>query len=266
MDNLYKKKEDLLKRIKELKSVGVAFSGGVDSSLLLYLSSRVLKDKAEAFIAVSPLNQRSELDFAKDFCKKHNIKLNIIEIPDVLSFIEDNPIDRCYICKKHIMTKIIKAAKDKGLEHVIEGSNLDDDGDFRPGMKAIEELGILSPLKEALLTKDEIRALSKEENLTTFCKPSSPCLATRFMTGEKLTTKKLSLVEKSEEYLHSLGFLDVRVRYHNEIARIEMQREDIKKATEEKTAEKISKHLKDLGFRFVTIDLSGYKTGNMNKK
>ena len=245
--------------------VVLGLSGGVDSSLLLYLSSMVLKDKAEAFIAVSPLNQKSELDFAKGFCEKYDIKLNITHIPDVLSFIGDNPIDRCYICKKHIMTKIIKAAKDRGLEHVLEGSNLDDVGDYRPGMKAIEELGILSPLKEDLLTKDEIRALSKEENLPTFCKPSSPCLATRFMTGEKLTTEKLSLVEKSEEFLHSLGFLDVRVRYHGETARIEMPRADIKKATEDKTAEKISKHLKDLGFRFVTIDLSGYKTGNMNK-
>ena len=266
IEAIYNKKfENLKAYLRSLGSVAVAYSSGVDSTFLLKVAHDVLGDKAIAITATSSFFPKRESDEASDFCKANGIK-QIIEAFEELDIpeIRHNPTNRCYLCKKDLFTKIISIAKENGIEHVAEGSNMDDNGDYRPGLKAVAELGVKSPLRECDLYKEEIRTLSKQLNLPTWDKPSFACLASRFVYGEEITTKKLKMVETAEQTLLDLGFKQFRVRIHGEnLARIEVLPAELEKLFS--LRESIIKTLKDAGFTYITMDLSGYRTGAMNE-
>lgn len=261
-----KNKLDALKDyLKSLDSVAVAFSSGVDSTFLLTVAHQVLDDRALAITACSSVFPAREKGEAAAFCKEHGIR-HLSFDADVLSdpAFCANPPDRCYICKKKLFKKIIDMAKNAGVEYVCEGSNMDDTGDYRPGMKAVAELGIKSPLKECGLYKEEIRQLSREMGLSTWAKPSYACLASRFVYGEQITAEKLEKIEKAEQLLLDMGFVQFRVRIHGEnLARIEVLPEDIPRLMECRVY--ITEQLKSLGFAYVAADLAGYRTGSMNE-
>ena len=204
-----------------------------------------------------------EFEWTSEFCSKNGIRQTVIDF-DVFATPEfaSNPPDRCYYCKRKIFESIKNAAP--GYE-VADGSNVDDTGDYRPGMRAMKELGIVSPLKESGLTKNEIRALSKEAGLPTWDKPAAACLASRFAYGEKITTEGLVRVANAEKFIRDLGFSGIRVRVHGDIARIEAAPDDIELLTYGRTRKEISAELKRLGFKYVTIDIDGYRTGSMNE-
>lgn len=261
-----KKFEELKEHLKQLGSVAVAFSSGVDSAFLLKTAHDVLGDNAIAITAHSPSFPRRELRESEDFCKKEGIK-QIVVISDETkneAFCK-NPPDRCYICKLSLFKKILQSAKENNAKYVIEGSNTDDMGDYRPGLRAIAELKVLSPLREAGLSKEEIRFLSKKLELPTWDKPSFACLASRFAYGEEITEEKLDMVEEAEQLLLDMGFKQLRVRIHGKIARIEILPEDFPRLILSDNRIKIYAKLQELGFEYVTMDLKGYRTGSMNE-
>ena len=266
MDVLHDKKLKLEGYLKELGSVAVAFSSGVDSTFLLKAAKDVLKDNVIAVTARSASFPKRELDEAVKFCEKEDIKQVFVDIDEMsVEGFRENPVDRCYFCKREVFGRIKEAAGSYGIKNVAEGSNIDDNGDYRPGLKAVAELGIKSPLRYAGLTKNEIRELSKELGLPTWDKPSFACLASRFVYGETITKEKLGMVDKAEQLLLDLGFKQFRVRIHGNIARIEVLPDEISKLTEESVRNKVYKTLKELGFAYVTMDLAGYRTGSMNE-
>ncbi len=266
MDPIHEKKQKLENYLRELGSLAVAFSSGVDSTFLLKVAKDVLGDKAIAVTAKSCSFPGRELDEATAFCEKEGIRQIVIESEELdIDGFRQNPKNRCYICKRELFTKIIRTAAENGIEYVAEGSNMDDNGDYRPGLMAVAELGVKSPLRYAELTKEEIRELSKEMGLPTWDKPSFACLASRFVYGETISEEKLHMVDQAEQLLLDLGFRQVRVRIHGNIARIEVLPEEIGKLTEEPIRTKVYTTLKALGFAYVTMDLSGYRTGSMNE-
>ncbi|CCC57653.1 ATP-dependent sacrificial sulfur transferase LarE [Caloramator australicus] len=263
---LDQKLEKLHNILKNLRSVAVAYSGGVDSTFLLKVASDVLKDKVIAVTATSSTYPERELNEAKKYANEFGVK-HIIIVSEELEIegFSKNPIDRCYYCKKELFTKIYKVANENGIEYVVDGSNYDDLGDYRPGMIAAKELKVISPLKEAQLTKQDIRELSKKYDLPTWNKPAFACLSSRFPYGHEITEGKLKMVERAEELLLSLGFRQVRVRHHGDIARIEVAKEEREKFFNLKTLDLIGEKLKEIGFTYVTMDLLGYRTGSMNE-
>ena len=257
------KLERLKSYLRSLDSVAVAFSSGVDSTFLLKVAHDVLGDKVLALTAASVFVPRKEIDTAKNFCAKENIRQIIFEA-EILKVegVRENPVERCYLCKRELFKNFLRIARENNFVHVVEGSNTDDVGDFRPGMKALAELEIKSPLRIAGLSKAEIRELSREMNLPTADKPSMACLASRFVYGEILTPEKLSAVEAAEEFLHAANFNQLRVRVHQNIARIEILPDDFPKLIELRGA--VVEKLKSLGFDYVTLDLQGFRSGSMN--
>lgn len=266
MDTLHTKYDALRSRLQELGSLAVAFSGGVDSTFLLQVAHDVLGDRALAVTAAPPFVPVREQKEASDFCREAGIRQIVIPSEALdLDGIRHNPPDRCYHCKRMIFGRIIEAAKGAGIPHVAEGSNTDDTGDYRPGMRAIRELGVLSPLLDAGLSKADIRTLSKELELPTWDKPSFACLASRFVYGEAITDERLSMVDRAEQLLLDLGFRQFRVRIHGDLARIEILPEEFERIMTPEVRGQITRALKEYGFSYVTLDLSGYRTGSMNE-
>ena len=263
---LHEKYEKLKGYLKELGGVAVAFSGGVDSTFLLRTAHDVLGDRAVAVTASSCFVPGREIKEAETYCKENGIR-HIVIFADELSVegIRENPKNRCYLCKRDLFQKFLKRAQEEGLSAVAEGSNVDDEGDYRPGLVAVKELGIKSPLREVGLTKADIRALSRELGLPTWDKPSFACLASRFVYGEPLSEERLAMVERAEQLLLDMGFRQMRVRVHGTVARIEVLPEEISRIMEEANRTVIAQKLKEYGFSYVTVDLTGYRTGSMNE-
>ena len=258
------KLERLCALLRETGGIAVAFSSGVDSTFLLKVAQEELGEKAIAVTARSHSFPKREQDEAAAFCAREGIRQVVVDSEElVIPGFSQNPPNRCYLCKKELFTKILEIARSEGLSAVAEGSNMDDLGDYRPGLQAVRELGIRSPLREAGLTKEEIRALSRRMGLPTWNKPSFACLASRFPYGEEISVERLARVERAEQYLLDLGFGQVRVRSHGDIARIELCAADFPKAVEQR--EKIHAALKGFGFAYVALDLLGYRTGSMNE-
>lgn len=251
-------------------SVAVAFSGGVDSAFLLKTAVDILgKDNVIAVTAISFLFPEREQKEAEEFCIKYGIKqIKINHNEFEIKGFKNNPPNRCYLCKRRLFEQIISIAEDKNIKHVVDGSNMDDNGDYRPGMEAARELNIKSPLQYAGLYKKDIRELSRKIGLSTWNKPSLACLASRFAYGEIISEEKLAMVDKAEQLLFDMGFRQLRVRIHGQengfIARIEIMPEEFPQLMEEDSRKRINKYFREIGFSYVALDLEGYRMGNMN--
>lgn len=264
--DILKEKYNLLCQIlSDYGQAAIAFSGGVDSTLLLKAARDALGDRVIAVTVASHFFPRREYQETVEFCREQGIRqlvcrVNELEIPGF----SQNPANRCYLCKKNFFRKIQEMAREQGIGVVAEGSNLDDLGDYRPGMQAIAELGIVSPLREAGLNKAQIRELSRDLGLSAWDKPAYACLATRVPYGEEITAEKLFMVEQAEEFLGSVGFRQRRVRVHGKSARIELLPEDFARIVENGLREQVVAKFEEIGFEYVALDLKGYRTGSMN--
>ncbi len=264
-EEIREKLDNLKNYIRDLGSLAVGFSGGVDSSFLLAVAKEVLGDRAIAVTAVDASIPERELKEAREFCEERRIQ-QIVCVVDPMKdeeFRKNGP-DRCYFCKRNIFGEIKKIAAEKQIEYVAEGSNMDDLGDYRPGLRAVAELSVTSPLREAKLYKKDIRMLSKAMGLTTWSKPAYACLASRFVYGEEITEEKLHKIDLAEQFLIEHGFIEERVRMHGNIARIEVPARDIPRLAEDDIREKVYDRFKEIGFLFVTLDMHGYRVGSMN--
>ena len=254
----------LKSKLEAYDGIAIAFSGGVDSTFLLLVAHEILGINALAITVTGPHFNPSELNEAKLFCKKHDIPQLIVGIDEAtFQTFAHNPTDRCYICKKAIFEVMKNAA---GQLPLADGTNADDDNDYRPGIKALNEMGIISPLKEVGFTKQEIRIALKAMNEDIWNKPAFACLASRIPYNMQITRKKLEAIYKAEEGLKELGFTQVRVRHHGDVARIEVLPAEINKFFDEGFMNKVNELVKKAGFIYAALDLGGYMMGNLNLK
>jgi uncharacterized protein len=258
--------EKLRKILRELESTLVAFSGGVDSSFLLHLAHEVLGDKAKAITFVSPFLSRQELDRATRFCEERSIKHILIEIdPLAIEEIKANQPDRCYHCKKEVFSRGLAEAQKLSIPYLVEGTQLSDASDHRPGHRALVELRVRSPLSEAGFSKDQVRMLSKELGLPSWNLPPMACLASRIPYGTPLDFDSLARVESAEKFLFEEGFDLVRVRDHQSTARIELSTDEIVRLSDKALRDRLVAHFRSLGYVAVTLDLEGYRTGRLGE-
>lgn len=263
---LQQKFERLKDILKDAGSGAVAYSGGVDSTFLLKVAYDVLGDNVAAVTARSSTYPEREYNEAKQYIAQFGAKhITIISEELEIEGFAKNPTNRCYFCKTELFSKVRAEANKLGLKNVFDGSNFDDIGDYRPGMKAAKEQGVISPLKLAELTKNDIRELSKQLNIPTWNKPSFACLSSRFPYGKEITVEKLSMVERAEQFLMDMGFRQLRVRHHDEIARIEVAPADRAKFFDLDIMDRVGQEFKAIGFKYVTLDIIGYRTGSMNE-
>ncbi len=250
--------------IAEMESVAVALSGGVDSALLLMLCGRALGEKCVAITAVSPIFPREEIERAREIAARFGIRHVEITV-DILAkpLVAENPADRCYHCKKTMLAAIRTFANAHNIRHVADGTNADDPGEYRPGLRAAQEMGVRHPLLEAGLGKGEIREALRKAGFEDWARPSQTCLATRFPVGERITAEKLAQVEAAETVLHKAGFALCRMRYHGAVARVELPPEDIPRFIRRDEERNLVEKIKDAGFKFVAVDMEGYRSGSL---
>ena len=260
------KKEKLISIIEKYDNLIVAFSGGVDSTFLLKIAHENLKGNVVAVTARSSVHPERETKFATEFAKSLGIKHVMMQSREMSwpEFVA-NTKERCYICKKMLAQDLLKLASEMGVSNIAHGANMDDMDDYRPGFKAAEEMGIIAPLVDAGMTKKDIRMLSKKMGLDTWDKPSMACLASRIPYGTPITDEALNKIDRAEQLVLSLGFISCRVRYHNEVARIEVSPGDFKRLFDDKTRMAIISKFKDIGFLYISMDLEGYVQGSMNR-
>lgn len=260
------KEQNLRRLMRDMQTVLVAYSGGVDSAYLALIATQELGEKALCVMGISPsvaANQREDAEkIAQDFKFNYfSIQTEELENPDY----QANPTNRCYFCKSELYGKLAPLAKERNIEFILDGANLDDTKDYRPGREAAKENEVRSPLVEVDLTKAEIRQLSKKQNLPTWDKPASPCLSSRIAYGVPVSIERLSKVEKGEEFLRGLGLREFRVRNHGELVRLEIAPDEMEKILIKEATDLIAEKFRNLGFKYVTLDLHGYRTGAMNE-
>jgi uncharacterized protein len=266
MDSLQEKYNQLIELLKGLKQVAVAFSGGVDSTFLLHAAKEALGSNVIAITARSYSFPQRELKEATEYANKNEVEHLIVDSEELdIDGFSTNPKNRCYLCKSELFTKIREIANAKGIDAILEASNSDDNGDYRPGLIAVKELGIYSPLRQVGFTKPEIRELSKEQGLPTWNKPSFACLSSRFPYGEDITKERLQMIDKAEQFLLDLGIWQVRVRFHENLARIETDESGFIKLLDPAVRSQVYEVFHKIGFTYVSLDLRGYRTGSMNE-
>jgi uncharacterized protein len=264
--NVEENLEQLKKTLREMGTVLIAYSGGVDSSFLAVTAHEVLGQNSLAVFASSPVAPPMEKEAAESLAHQFGLRFRIIESNEMANpdFVA-NPPERCYYCKRELFSELKPIALAEGLKWVADGTNADDLSDYRPGRKASAEAGIRSPLLEVGLTKAEIRQLSRAQGLPTWDRPASPCMASRIPYGIPVTAETLNKIARGENYLHSLGLRQVRLRHHGDIARIELDQPDMAKIIKTDIRQGIIEHFKALGYKYVTLDLTGYRTGSLNE-